>query len=106
MKLLGSTKSRITSNKNGEHVPCLEITELIHCNVVNNSYQQNSRVLNTSVPSVPHKSFGQLSNILPENFIVLETFDSEFLRIDVWFTNQNSKPLEKIDKMNITLVLN
>ena len=103
MKLLGSTKSRITNNKNGEHVPCLEITELIHCNVVNNSYQQNSRVLDTSFP---HKSFGQLSNILPENFIVLETFDSEFLRIDVWFTNQNSKPLEKIDKMNITLVLN
>ena len=62
--------------------------------------------MNTSVSSVPHKSFGQLLNILPENFIVLETFDSEFLRIDVWFTNQNSKPLEKIDKMNITLVLN
>ena len=73
MKLLGSTKRRMTNNKNGEHAPCLEIIELIHCNVVNNSYQQNSRVLDTSVP---HKSFGQLSNILPENFIVLETFDS------------------------------
>ena len=73
MKLLGSTKTRITNNKNGEHAPCLEITELIHCNVVNNSYQQNSRVLDRSAP---YKSFGQLSNISPENFIVLETFDS------------------------------
>ena len=51
MKLLGSTKSKIIKNENGENVPCLEITEvvLIHCNgnVVNNSYQQNSRVLYT-----------------------------------------------------------
>ena len=47
MKILGSTKSKITKNQNGENFPYLEITEavLIHCNVVNNSYQQNSRVL-------------------------------------------------------------
>ena len=47
MKLLGSTKSKITKDKNGENVPYLEITEvvLIHCDVANNSYQQNSRVL-------------------------------------------------------------
>ena len=47
MKLLGSTKSKITKDKNGENVSYLEIAEvvLIHCNVVNNSYQQNSRVL-------------------------------------------------------------
>ena len=57
MKLLGSTKSKMTENENGENVPHLEITEvlLIHCNVVNNTYQQNSRVLYTFVPS---KSFG------------------------------------------------
>ena len=62
MKLIGSTKSKMTKNKNGENVPCLEITEvvLIHCNVVNNSYQQNSRVLYTFVPS---KLFDQLLNI-------------------------------------------
>ena len=62
MKLIGSTKSKMTKNENGENVPCLEITEvvLIHCNVVNNSYQQNSRVLYTFVPS---KLFDQLLNI-------------------------------------------
>ena len=59
MKLLGKAKSKITKDKNGEKVPYLEITEvaLIHCNVVNNSYQQNSSVLYTSVPN---KSFSQL----------------------------------------------
>ena len=46
MKLFGSTKSKITKDKNGENVPYLEITEilLIHCNIVNNDYQQDSRV--------------------------------------------------------------
>ena len=50
MELLGSTKSKITKNKNGEDVPQLEITELvlIHCNIVNSNYQQDSRVLYTS----------------------------------------------------------
>ena len=59
MKLLGSTKSKITKDENNENVPYLKITEvaLIHCNVVNNSYQQNSRVLYTFIPN---KSFGQL----------------------------------------------
>ena len=67
MKLFGSTKSKITKNENSENIPHLEITEviLIHCNIVNNSYQQNSRVLYTFVPN---KSFGQLLNISPENF--------------------------------------
>ena len=105
MKLLGSTKSKITKDKNGENVLYLEITEevLIHCNVVNNSYQQNSRVLYTFVPN---KSFGQLLDISPENFIYLKTFDSEFSYIEVWFTDQNSNPLEIEDKINITLVIN
>ena len=45
MELLGSTKSKITKNENGENVPNLEITEaaLVHCNIVNNNYQQNLR---------------------------------------------------------------
>ena len=105
MKLLGSTKSKITKDKNGENVSYLEIAEvvLIHCNVVNNSYQQNSRVLYTFVPN---KSFGQLLDISPENFIFLKTFDSEFSYIEVWFTNQNSNPLEIEDTVNINLVVN
>ena len=105
MKLLGSTKNKITENENGENVLHLEITEvvLIHCNIVNNDYQQDSRVLYTFVPN---KSFGQLLDISPKNFIFLKTFDSEFSYIEVWFTDQNSKPLEIEDKINITLVIN
>ena len=105
MKLLGSNKSKITRNKNGKNFPYLEITEvvLIHCNVVNNSCQQTWRVLYTCVPN---KSFGQLLNISPENFIFLKTFDSEFSYIEVWFTDQNANPLEIEDKINITLVIN
>ena len=78
--------------KNGEKVPYLEINEvvLIQCNMVNISYQQNSRVLYTFVPN---KSFGQLLDISPENFIFLKTFDSELVYILVWFTNQNSNPV-------------
>ena len=103
MKLLGSTKSKITKDENGENVPYLEITEviLIHCNVVNNSYQQNSRVLYTFVPN---KSFGQLLDISPKKIIFLKTFDSEFLKVR--FTDQHSNPLEIEDKINITLVIN
>ena len=53
MKLLGSTKNNISKDKIGENVPHLEITEvvLIHCNIVNNDYQQDSTVLNTFVPN-------------------------------------------------------
>ena len=87
MKLLGSTKSKITKNENYENAPRLEITEalLIHCYVVDNSYQQNSRVLHIFVSS---KSLGQLLNISPENFIFLKAFDSELSHIDIWFTDQ------------------
>ena len=102
MKLLSRTKSKITKSEDGENVPNLVITEvvLVQCNIVNNNkifksqqkYQQNSRVLYTFVPN---KSFGQLLNILPKNFIFLKTFDSKFSYIEVWFTDENSKLLEK-----------
>ena len=68
MKLLGSTKTMKNKDENGKNVPHLKITEvvLIHCNTVNNDYQQDSRVLYTFVPN---KSFGQLLDISPKNFI-------------------------------------
>ena len=68
MKLLGSTKSKITEDKNGERAPHLEIVELvlIHCNIVNNNYQQNSRILHTFVPNM---SFGSLLEISPSSYI-------------------------------------
>ena len=104
MELLGSTKSKIIKNKNGEYVPKLEINEviLVHCNIVNINYQQNSRV---SITFIPNKSFGQLLDILPKKFMFLKIFVSEFSYIQVWFTDQNFKPLEIEDKINITLVI-
>ena len=70
----------------------------MHCNAVNNSHKQNSRVLHTFVPN---KSFGQLLDISPQNFVFLETFDSEFLYIEVWFKDQNSNPVEIEVKISI-----
>ena len=104
MKLLGSTENKITKDKNGENVPHLEITEvvLVHCNIVNNDYQQNSRVLYTFVPN---KLFGSLIEISPKNHICLRTFNSEFQDIRVWFSGQNSQPLEIEDRTNLTLVI-
>ena len=99
MKLLGSTESKITKDKNDENVPHLEIAELvfIHCNIVDN-YQQNSRILDTFVPNKP---FG----ISPSNHIFLKTFNSEFQEIKIWFTDENNRPLEIEDKMNLTLIV-
>ena len=105
MKLFGNIKIKITKDNIGENVPNLEITEVvsIHCNIVNNSYQQNSRVLYIFVPN---KSFGQLLDISIKNFIFLKTFNSIFSYIEVCFTYQSSNPLEIEDKINITLVIN
>ena len=104
MKLLGSTENKIIKDKNGENVPHLEITEvvLVHCNIVNNDYQQDSRVLYTFVPNKP---FGSLLEISPTNHIFLKTFNSEFQTIEVWFTDQNSQPLEIEGRINLTLVI-
>ena len=104
MKLLGSTESKITKDKNGENVPHLEVVELVlvHCNLVNNDYQQDSRILYTFVPN---KTFGSLLGISPTNHIFLKTFNSEFLEIKIWFTDQTSKPLEVEDRINVTLIV-
>ena len=82
MRLLGSNKSTAAKDENGENVSHLEITEtvLVHCNFVNNNYQQKSRVL---YAFVPNKLFGQLLDILHANFNLLKTFDSEFSYIEL-----------------------
>ena len=104
MKLLGSTESKITKNKNEENVSHLEIIEvvLVHCNIINNEYQKGSRVLYTFVPIKP---FGSLLEISPKNHISLKTFNSQFQAIKVWFSNQNNQPLEIEDRINLTLVI-
>ena len=104
MKLLGRTENKINKDKNGENVPHLENVEvvLVHCNLVNNDYQQNSRILYTFVPN---KTFGSLLEISPPNHVFLKTFNSEFQEIKIWFTDQTSKPLEVEDKINVTLII-
>ena len=90
MKLLGSTESKITKDKNGENVPHLEVVELVlvHCNLVNSL-----------------ATFGSLLEISPTNQFFLKTFNSEFQEVKIWFTDQTNKPLELEDKINITLII-
>ena len=104
MKLLGGTENKITKYKNGENMPHLEITEvvLVHYDIANNDYQQDSRVLYTFVPNKP---FGSLLEISPTNHIFLKTFNSEYDKIKIWFIDQNSQPLEIEDKINLTMVI-
>ena len=98
MKLLGSTK-------NSENVPRLENVEvvLVHCNLVNNSYQQASRVLFTFITT---KQYGQLISISPHSLVFLKTMNTEFSEIEVWFTDQNNNALEIEDNVNISLIIN
>ena len=104
MKLLGSTEDIIDSDKNGENVPRLDNVEVVlsHCNLVNNSYQQASRVLFTFVPT---KQYGQLISISPKSLIFLKTMNTEFSEREVWFTDQNNNVLEIKDNVNISLVI-
>ena len=105
MKLLGSTKDIIDADKNSEKVPKLENVEvvLVHCNLVNNSYQQASRVLFTFAPN---KQYGQLISISPKSLIFLKTMNTEFSEIEIWFTDQNNISLEIEDNVNISLIIN
>ena len=97
-------ESKITKDKSGENVPRLEVFELVlvHSNLVNNDYQQDSRIL---YAFVPNKTCGSLLEILPTNHVFLETFNSEFQEIKISFTDQTSAPLELEDKINVTLII-
>ena len=104
MQLLGSSKKDIDKSKDGEILPRLETVEdvLVHCNLVNNNYQQESKVLFTFVPN---KQFGQLITITPHSPTVLRTTNAEFSFIEKLFTDQNNRPLEIEDNVNITLII-
>ena len=80
IKLLGSVKK--DNDKDGEDVPKLESIEvaLVYCNLVNNNYQQESKVLFTFVP---HKQFGQLITISPQSLTMLKTTNAEFQSIEL-----------------------
>ena len=75
---------------------------LVHCHLVNNNYQQVSKVL---FAFVPNKQFGQLVNIAPHSLIMLSTTNTEFSSIKVWFTDQNSESLEIEDNVDLTLII-
>ena len=100
MKLLGCTESKITKEKNSKNTSLLN--RLIHCNLVNNDYQQDSRILDIFIPSKPLSSLLEIS---PTNHIFLKTFHSEFQEIRVSFNDQTSKLLEVEDKINLTLII-
>ena len=89
MKLFASTKkSKVTKDENGESVPHSEMTKVVsvHCNVVSNDYQHSTRVLHKLVTN---KSFGQL--LFTKKKLFLQTVNSEFSYIEIWFTDQSSK---------------
>ena len=104
MKLLGTTKKDVDQDKDGENVPKLEPVEvvLVHCNLVNYNYQQASEVLFTFVPS---KQFDQLINIASYSLTMLNTTNTEFSFVKLWFNNQNSKQPETEDNVHITLII-
>ena len=85
-------------------MPKLEPVEvvLVHCNLVNNNYKQTSKVLFTFVPN---KQFGQLINTVPHSLTMLGTTNTEFSFIEVWFIDQNGKPLEIEYNVNLTLII-
>ena len=104
MQLLGSSKKDTDQNKNGEILPRLETVEvvLVHCNLVSNNYQQASKVLFTFVPN---KQFGQLITITPNTLAMLKTKNAEFSFIEIRLTDQNNRPLEIEDNVDIALII-
>ena len=104
MELLGSTKNYVNQDKDEEDVIKLEFVEviLVHCNLVNNNYWQVSKVLFTFVQN---KQFGQLITIAHHSLTKLNTTNTEFSSIEEWFTDQNSKQLEREDNVNTTLIV-
>ena len=104
MKLLGSIKKVADKDKNGENVPKLEIAEVVlfYCNLVKNDYQHTSKVL---FAFVPNKKFGELINISPHAFTMINTVNTEFSYVEVWFKDQTSKALEIEDNVNLTLII-
>ena len=97
-------KKDIDKDKERQTVSKLESVEvvLLHCNLVNNSYQKASKVLCTFVPN---KQFSQLITISPHLSTMLKTTSAEFQSIELWFTDQNNRPLEIEDSVNITLII-
>ena len=104
MKLLESTIKDADKDKDGENVRKLESLGLVlvHCNLVKNDYQHTSKVLFTLAPD---KEFGQLINISPHSLPMMNTVNTEFFSVEVWFTDQFSKGLEIEHNVNLMLII-
>ena len=96
---------KVDKTKNGENVPGLGVVEvvLVQCNLVDNQYQQKSELLHTFTP---YKSYTYLLNAEPSNLAFLKTFNTEFDEIIIPFTDQNGRPFEIEDAVNLTLLIN
>ena len=103
MKFLRSTKKDVDKDKDREIVPKLESMEvvLVYSNLVKNDYQHTSKVL---FNFVLNKQFGLLINISPHSLTMMNTVNTEFSYVEVWFTDQASKALEIKDNVNLTLI--
>ena len=101
MKLLGSTKKVVDKDKNVSKLESVEVI-LVHRNLMKNDYRHTSKVLFTFVPN---KEFGQLLNISPHVFTMMNTINIEFYSAEVWYTDQFSKALEIEDNVNLTLII-
>ena len=101
MKLLGSTKKVVDKDKNVSKLESVKVI-LVHCNLVENDYRHTSKVLFTFVPN---KEFGQLLNISPHVFTMMNTINIEFYSVEVWYTDQFNKALEIEDNVNLTLII-
>ena len=102
--MLASGKKDVDKDKDGENVPKLESVEVVsvHCNLVKNDYQHTSKVLFTFLPN---KQFGQLISISPHSLMMMNTVNTEFSSVEVWFTDQASKALEIEDNVNLMLII-
>ena len=94
MKLIGSTENKMTKKNT--------VVVLVHCSIVKNDYQQDSWALYIFVPN---KLFGSLLEISPKYHNFLKTFSSEFQKIKVWFTDEDSQLLETEGKVDLHLLI-
>ena len=101
---LGSTNKVVDKDKNSENVPKPKSVEvvLVYCNLVKNDYQHASKVL---FSFVQNKQFGQILNISPHVFTMMNAVDTEFSSVEIWFTDESSKALAIEDNVNLTLII-
>ena len=104
MKLFGSVKKDVEKDKDCENVPKLDsvYVVLVHCSLVKNDYQHTSKLLFTFVPN---KQFGQLINISQHSLTMMNTVNTEFFSVEIWFKDQASKALAIEDNVNLTLFI-